>query len=190
MGARRLSRAAALGAAGLALAAAGCGGDPPRSLAGFSLGMSQERVMDAVRARGGFTCNVRGTRPPMTSCEGPSEDGPVRVVVRQDTAVEIALLMDPDVRNPRRAMRRYVRPFGPPAWRERPYPSRAAAVEGYHTLWLDRDTTRAIALVCAGRDLVPPCTVELTRTSPARILAVLDSLLDARQPPPAPNRSR
>jgi hypothetical protein len=185
--ARRITRCVFV--ACVTLGAAGCRDEPPRSLAGFALGMSQERAMAEARSHGGFTCSVRGTQPRQSVCEGDTPDGPVRVLVHQDTLVEVTVRMDPDVRNPRRAMRHFVRKFGEPAWRERPYPSRFAPLEGHHTLWLDRDSTRSVALVCDGPRLEPPCLVELAATSPARVLATLDSLLEISDPH-RPSRAR
>ncbi len=156
---------------------AGCGGGPPRSVDGFKLGMTREQVLSEARSRGGFTCNVLGTRPALTVCEGPARDGSVRVVVEQDAAVEVTLRTDPRVRNPRRAMQRFARRFGEPAWRERPYPPSPATPDGYHTLWLNRDSTRSVAMLCRDRQLTPPCAIELAATSPAAVHTTLDSLL-------------
>lgn len=165
----------------LAAALVGCGGGPPRSMDGFSLGMSREEVLAEVRSRGGFTCSIRGTRPSLTLCEGPTSDGSVRVVVRQDSVVEVTVRTEPPARSPQRAMQRLARRFGEPAWRERPYPPRPARPEGYHSLWLSRDSTRSVAMLCQGERLTPPCTIELAATSPASIQAKLDSLLQIRR---------
>lgn len=156
---------------------AGCGGGPPRELAGFSLGMSQEQVMEEARRMGGFTCHVRGTRPRLTACEGQTPDGTVQVTVQDNATVAIALVRDPAGRNPQRQMRRFVKGFGDPAWRDRPFPTRSDPSQGLHTIWLSADSTRAMALVCAGRRLEPPCTAELAVTSPAQVLAALDGLM-------------
>jgi hypothetical protein len=156
---------------------AGCGGGPPRELAGFGLGSSQEQVMAEARRTGGFTCHVRGTRPRLTTCEGQTADGLVKVTVRDDTTVAVVLVRDPVGRNPPRQMRRFVKGFGDPAWRDRPFPNRADPIQGFHTLWLSADSSRSMALVCAERRLQPPCTAELAVTSPARVLAALDDLM-------------
>jgi hypothetical protein len=155
----------------------GCGGGPPRDLAGFSLGMSQEQVLAEARRTGGFTCHVRGTRPRLTTCEGQTLDGTVQVTVRDDTTVAVALARDPAGRNPQRQMWRFVKGFGDPAWRDRPFPNRAEPTQGFHTLWLSADSTRSMALVCAQRRLQPPCAAELAVTSPARVHASLDHLM-------------
>jgi hypothetical protein len=161
----------------MAASMAGCGGGPPRELGGFSLGMSQEQVMAEARRAGGFTCHVRGTRPRLTTCEGETPDGTVQVTVREDTTVAVALARDPSGRNPQRQMRRFVRGFGDPAWRDRPFPNRSDPTQGFHTLWLSADSTQSIALVCAERRLQPPCTAEIAVTSPARVHASLDALM-------------
>lgn len=154
-----------------------CGRGPPQAVAGFALGMTQDEVMALARDRGGFTCHIRGTRPPMAVCEGSTMEGPVTVVVRDNALVRVTLQRIPAQRRPQREMQRFVRRFGEPAWRERPYPSRFEPLEGYHTAWLSRDTTRSLTLVCAGRQLEPPCRVELASTTPAAVEAMLDALL-------------
>jgi hypothetical protein len=163
----------------LALAAplAACGGGPPRELAGFALGMSQEQVMAQARRTGGFTCHLHGTRPRLTTCQGHTPDGEVQVIVQENMTVAISLVREPSGRNPRRQMRRFVKGFGDPAWRERPYPSRFDTVQGYHTLWVNSDSTRSLALVCAGRRTEPPCRAMLEVTTPGDVHASLDSLL-------------
>jgi hypothetical protein len=161
----------------MAAAMAGCGGGPPRELAGFSLGMSREQVMAEARRTGGFTCHIRGTRPRLTTCEGQTPDGTVQVTVRDDTTEAVALVRDPSGRNPQRQMQRFVKGFGDPAWRDRPFPTRSDPSQGLHTLWLSADSTRSMALVCAGRRLEPPCTAELAVTSPAQVHAFLDDLM-------------
>lgn len=141
------------------------------------LGMTQQEVLDAVRARGGFNCRLRASRPKLTVCEGPAEGGALTVVVEGDSVVRLELRLDAGGENPRRTVRRFVKPFGDAVWRDRPQPPRASTPEGYHTLWLDEDTTRGIALVCAGSGLAPPCTAGLAETTPQRVQARLDSLL-------------
>lgn len=168
---------AGVGTALLVAGLAACGGSPPEELGGFALGMSQAQVVEAARAAGSFTCRMRGTRPRITTCEGPTPEGTVRVLVRDDVARVITLRRDPEGRDPQRQMRRSVRGFGDAAWRERPYPGRERPVEGYQTLWLNEDSTRALATVCAGTGLRPPCVLELATTSPAGVLAKLDTLL-------------
>ena len=160
----------------------GCGGEPPDTLAGFALGLTQAQVMDAARSEGGFRCRLRGSRPRLAVCEGPVDEGLVRVVVRDDSVVSVSLRLEPapDGR-PRRAIRRFVEPFGDPAWRDRPYPPLVLPPEGYHTLWVDDDTVRALSLICAGEGLEPPCTAELTSVSPAALEARLDTLLGIRR---------
>jgi hypothetical protein len=166
---------------GLATTAAACGGGPPRDLAGFGLGMSQEQVMGEARRLGGFTCHVQGTRPRLTTCSGPTPDGPVEVVVRDDSAVAVSLLQDPRGRRPERQVRRFVKGFGDPAWHDRPYPTRSDPSGGFHTLWLNQDSTRSLALICAGRRLQPPCTARLAVTGPTEVQASLDTLLDIQR---------
>lgn len=78
-------------------------------------------------------------------------------------------------------MRRFVRRFGAPAWRDRPHAMPSDTTPVYHTLWLDRDSTRALAMMCVGERLVPPCVAELARTSPAAVEAKLDTLLRIRR---------
>ena len=141
------------------------------------LGLTQQEVLDAVRARGGFNCRLRASRPKLTVCEGPAQGGTLTVVVEGDSVVRLGLRLDAGGEDPGRAVRRFVKPFGDAAWRDRPQPPRASPPEGYHTLWLDEDSTLGIALVCAGAGLEPPCTAELAETSPARVQARLDSLL-------------
>jgi hypothetical protein len=176
--ARRRGRLSGVVALGVALVMAGCGGSPPRELAGFALGESQEEVLARARP-GGFTCHLRGTVPRVTACDGDTDEGHARVVVRNDATVFISLDLDPGGRNPQRVMRRYVRRFGTPAWTERPYPP--AEADRFHTLWLDRDSTRALAMICSGRGLAPPCTAELTRTTPRQVQTRLDSILNIRR---------
>jgi hypothetical protein len=161
----------------LAVPLAACGGGPPRELAGFALGMSQEQVMAQARRTGGFTCHLHGTRPSLTTCQGHTPDGEVQLVVRDNVTVAVSLVREPPGRNPRRQMRRFVKGFGDPAWRERPYPSRFDTGQGYHTLWVNSDSTRSLALVCVGRRTEPPCTAVLEATTPAAVHASLDRLL-------------
>lgn len=159
----------------------GCADAPPDTLGGFRLGMTRDEVMEAVRSRGGFSCRLRGSRPPLTACEGGAEEGRVAVLVRGDSLVSVELQLAPAGDRPRRRVRRFADPFGEPAWRDRPYPGGPAPVDGYHTLWLDQDTSRAVAVVCAGEALAPPCTARLTGTSPRQVEAQLDSLLGIRR---------
>lgn len=165
----------------VAMGMAGCGGGPPRDLAGFALGTPGDQAMAKVRSLGGFTCHVRGTIPRLTTCDGTTSEGAVQVVIRDDVTVSVSLRTEPSGRNPRRQMRRFSKAFGDPAWRERPYPTRFDPVEGYHTFWLDKDSTRSIAMVCAGPKLEPPCNARLALTSPAAVHATLDSLLGIRR---------
>ncbi|MFW5947670.1 MAG: hypothetical protein ACOCUW_04180, partial [Gemmatimonadota bacterium] len=134
-----------LGAAALA----GCGGEPPEGLAGFRLGMTQPELLAEADARMGFTCRARATRPPQTACAGPAEEGQVEAVVRGDSVVRITLELARDAADPSAAadaVRRFVRGFGDPAWRDRPYPPPSGPrpsdpPEGYHTFWVDVDST-------------------------------------------------
>lgn len=164
------------------VAVPGCGGGPPESLAGFALGHDQAQTMEIARSLGGFQCRLRSSRPKLTVCEGPVDEGIVGVVVRDDTVVSVSLRLEPapDDR-PRRVIRRFARPFGDPVWRDRPYPPLELPPRGYHTLWVDDDTARAIALVCDGEQLTPPCTAELTPISPAGLEARLDTLMGIRR---------
>jgi hypothetical protein len=168
-------------AAALLLALAGCGGEPPETLGGFELGLTHGQVMEAARARGGFSCRVRASRPPVTICTGPAEEGEVTAVVRDDSVVSIALRLDPAGPDGGRTIRRFVEPFGDPGWRDRPQPPASPTPESFHTLWLDEDSIRALALSCAERELGPPCTAELYETTPAGVQATLDSLLRIRR---------
>lgn len=165
----------------LVLALIGCGGEPPAELAGFALGLSQADAADVARSYGTFTCRYRGVRPPAMTCEGTTPEGAVRVFVEDDVTRSIRLGLEPAGADPRRAMQRFVDGFGDPAWRERPVPPRARTVEGYHTMWVSEDSTRALATVCAGTELEPPCVAELTTTSPAGVAAKLDTLLGLRR---------
>lgn len=158
-----------------------CGGEPPETLGGFALGQTQQEVLSLARERGGYQCHVRATRPARAVCEGPAEAGRVTVEVVGDEVVGLLLRLEPDDEAPADAVGRFVRPFGNAAWRDRPVPPRASPPEGYHTLWLDPDSSRSLALVCAGRGLGPPCTAELRQTSPAGVEARLDSLLGIRR---------
>lgn len=168
---------------------AGCGGEPPSELAGFELGRTQGEVLEEAERRGGFDCRLRGTRPRVAICEGPAEEGWIGVTVRNDSVARLVLRLsgsegadeprsDDDAR---RAVRRFVRGFGEPAWRDRPVPPRSDPPEGYHTLWLPEDSSRALALVCAAEELGPPCTATLTPSSPAAVEAKLDTLLGIRR---------
>jgi hypothetical protein len=169
---------AAAGALALLIGLTGCGGEPPEQLGGFELGLTQDEMLAAARERGGFACRLRSSRPKLAACEGPTEDGIVTVTARADTVVRIELRLAPGADDdPARAVRRFARPFGDPAWRDRPLPPRATTPERYHTLWLDEDTTRSVALACDGAELAPPCTAELRPTSPAAVRARRDTLL-------------
>lgn len=164
----------------LAVGLAGCGGDPPKELGGFSLGMSQEQVLEESRRQGGSTCHLKGTRPRLTVCQGSEPGREFRVVVLDDAIASIRLEMEPAGRRPQRAIRRFVRRFGDPVWRERPYPPSLDVAPGYHTLWVNGDSTRSLAMICAGRRLVPPCSAELARTTRSTVEAKLDTLLGIR----------
>ena len=166
---RRPPATALLGSA--IILAAGCGGGPPEQMGGFELGLTQEEVLERARERGGFGCRIRSSRPPRTVCEGLGEGGTVIVTVAGDSVVEVALRLDG----------RPMAPSGAPAWRDRPVPPRVLPPEGYHTLWVDRDSTRALALVCAGERLAPPCVATLRPATPAGIQAQLDTLLGIRR---------
>jgi hypothetical protein len=167
----------------LAVGVAGCGGSPPTQLVGLRLGMSQEALMTEVRERGGFTCRLTGSRPRLTTCEGPTPDGHVRVVVRDDEVIWIQLRMDPTGPRPERTVRRLVRRLDDPAWRERPHFMPPDSAPAYHTLWVDRDSTRFLSLLCADRRLAPPCYAELARTSPVAVEAKLDTLMGIQPAP-------
>jgi hypothetical protein len=157
----------------------GCGGEPPEGFDGFELGMPQTDVMAEAGSRG-FTCHLQATRPKLTTCSGNTSQGALEVQVVGDRTEQLTLR--PDVEpGASGEMREYSEPFGTPAWRDRPYPPQSDPPERYHTLWLDEDTTRAVALICDGRELAPPCTVVLATTSPSRILAKLDTLLGIRR---------
>lgn len=173
---RAVSPASAL-TAGALLALGGCGGEPPETLGGFGLDLTQQEVMDAAAARGGFNCRLRATYPAEAVCEGPAEEGVVTIHVRGDSVVRVALRLEPADEEPGGHVGRFVDPFGDPAWRDRPHPPRSSPPEGYHTQWLDRDSVRGLALVCAGPGLQPPCAAELAETSPAGVRARLDTLL-------------
>lgn len=160
----------------------GCGGEPPEGMGGFRLGESQEEVVAAARARGGFECRLRATSPSLAVCEGPAEEGVVSVLVRNDSLVRVSLRLDPgEDEDAERFMRRFVSSFGDPAWRDRPQAPGSVPPERYHTLWLDEDSSRGLALVCAGPRLQPPCTAELAETTPMGVHAKLDTLLGIRR---------
>jgi hypothetical protein len=160
------------------LLAWGCEGSPPETLGGFGLGLTQSELMEEARLRGGWGCRLRASRPPLTICEGPVEEGTVTVTIEGDSARSVRLRMAPDPDDdPGRAVRRWAGDFGTPLWRDRPYPPRSDPPTGYHTYWANEDSTRSLALVCAGREMAPPCTAELERASPVRVRATLDSLL-------------
>lgn len=165
-------------AASLLLLLAACGGEPPETLGGFALGITQDEMLEQARARGDFGCRLRASRPPLATCEGPTEEGTVTAVARDGAVVRITLRLEwPGEGRPDRAVRRFADPFGEPAWRDRPLPPRSPTVEAYHTLWLDADSTRSVALECRGPDLAPPCAAELRATSPASVRARRDTLL-------------
>lgn len=161
-------------------ALAGCGGEPPEELAGFRLGMTQAELMDDAYGREGFVCRLVASRPKLTFCSGPTELGEVEAMARGDSTVRITLEVGRDAADPGEVIRELVDPFGSPAWRDRPYPPTSDPPEGYHTLWITGDSTRAIALLCRGEALGPPCNARLMRTTPAGIEAKLDSLLNIR----------
>lgn len=156
----------------------GCGGEPPERLGGFEVGANQQEVVEAARARDGFQCRLRGTSPSEALCEGPAEEGVVSVLVRGDSLIRVRLRLDPaEDEEPEAFMRRFVSPFGKPAWRDRPPAPGSPPPDRYHTLWLDEDSVRGLTLLCAGPELEPPCTAELAETSPMDVNAKLDSLL-------------
>ena len=159
----------------------GCGGEPPEALGGFRIGMSQSEAMDTAYAREGFTCRLLASVPKQTLCSGPTDQGMVEALVRGDSTVRVTLEVARSAEDPVAATRRFARSFGDPAWRDRPYPPTADPPEGYHTLWVDRDTTRSIAMICRGPELAPPCNARLATTSPAGLEARLDSLLGIRR---------
>lgn len=164
--------------AGLALA---CGGEPPEELGGFRLDMTQSEVMELAYDRQGFVCRLVASRPKQTVCSGPSELGRLEAAVLGDSgSVRITVEIARDAEDPAAAVREFVDRFGEPAWRDRPYPPTSDPPEGYHTLWVSGDSTRAIALLCRGEALGPPCNARLTRSSPVAIEAKLDSLLNIR----------
>jgi hypothetical protein len=165
----------------LALALVACRDSPPTELAGFRLSMSQEQVVLETRRRGDAACHLTGTRPPVAICEGRRAGDEFRVVVVGDTTASIRAPVPARGRRPHRDVGRFVRRFGEPAWRDRPYHPPSEPTPGFHTLWLTRDTTRSLAMICASRALGPPCAAELARTSPAAIEAKLDSILNIRR---------
>jgi hypothetical protein len=143
--------------------------------------MSQEQVVLETRRRGDSACHLSGTRPRVAVCEGRRSGEQFRVVVLDDAATSIRAPVPAHGRRPQRDVRRFVRRFGEPAWRDRPYHPASEPAPGYHTLWLDRDSTRSLAMICAARALGPPCSAELARTSPAAVEAKLDSILNIRR---------
>lgn len=164
-----------------ALAVGACGGEPPEELGGFRLDMTQAQVMDLAYDRQGFVCRLVASRPKQTVCSGPSELGRLEAAVVGDSGtVRITVEIGRETEDPAAAVRDFVDPFGEPAWRDRPYPPTADPPEGYHTLWLDADSTRAVAMICRGEALGPPCNARLMTTTPAGIRAKLDSLLNIR----------
>lgn len=161
--------------------ASACGGEPPEGLGGFRIGMSQSEAMDTAYAREGFTCRLLASVPKQTLCSGPTDQGSVEALVRGDTTVRVTLEVARTADDPVAATRRFARPFGDPAWRDRPYPPTAEPPEGYHTLWVNEDSTRSIAMICRGPELGPPCNARLATTTPAGVEARLDSLLGIRR---------
>ena len=160
----------------------GCRGEPPEALGGVELTATQQEVLAFAESRGSFSCRLRSSRPKLTVCEGPTEDGTLTVVILGDTVDRLELRLEPDPdEEPGRTVQRFTRGLGDPAWRDRPVPPRVSPPRGYHTLWVDPDTTRAIALVCDRPRLEPPCTAELVATSPGGLLAKLDTLLGIRR---------
>lgn len=168
-------------AASLAPALVGCRPSPPTHLGGFRLDMSQQDVVDESRRRPESACHLAGTRPRVAVCEGTRPGHEFRVVVVGDTTAYIRVRMQPEGPRPERGMRRFVSRFGEPAWRERPHTAPFEPRAGYHTLWLNRDSTRSLAMICAAAGLGPPCSAELARTSPAAVEAKLDTLLGIRR---------
>lgn len=158
-----------------------CGGEPPEALGPFRLGMTQSEVMDTAYSRPEFVCRLVASRPKMTLCSGPTEQGRVEALVRGDSAVQVTLEVARHADDPARATRRFARRFGDPAWFDRPYPPTSDPPDGYHTFWLNEDSTRGIAMICRGKELGPPCNARLTTTSPAGVEAKLDSLLNIRR---------
>jgi hypothetical protein len=164
------------------LALAACGGEPPEAMAGFRLDMSQTQLMSAANARPGFTCRLQASRPKVTACSGPTDQGQAEAVVVGDSGdVRITLELARSTEDPARAIREFTKPFGSPAWRDRPYPPLVDPPEGYHTFWVSDDSTRGIALLCQHRELGPPCNARLTITSPAGVQAKLDTLMGIRR---------
>lgn len=165
----------------LVLGACG-GGEPPEALAGFRLDMSQAQVMAEANRRPGFVCRLQASRPKLTSCAGPTDQGRAEAVVRGDSAdMFITLELARGARDPDRAVRELSDPFGTPAWKDRPFPPLTDPPEAYHTYWVDRDSTRGIALICDGPDLGPPCNARLSTTTPAGVQAKLDTLMGIRR---------
>jgi hypothetical protein len=164
----------------LALALPGCGSSPPEELAGFRLAMSQQEVVLEARGRGDSACHLTGTRPRVAVCEGTRPGEAYRVVAVDDRTTYIRTELPVDERRPERAVRRFRGRLGEPAWRDRPYASSEYA-PAFHTLWLDRDSTRYLAMTCAARGFGPPCSAELARATPAAIEAKLDTILGIRR---------
>ena len=158
-----------------------CGGEPPEELAGFTLTMTQQEVMGEAYSRPEYVCRLVASRPKVTFCSGPTDQGMVEVMVRGDSTARITLEVGRQAEDPAEAVERFARPFGRPAWRDRPYPPTADPPEGYHTFWVDADSTRAIAMICGGEALAPPCNARLMRITPAGVEAKLDSLLNIRR---------
>lgn len=162
----------------LALGAAACGGETPEELAGFRLGTSQSEVLAATRAaEDRFRCTLRGGLPRETRCEGPTQRGRVELLVRNDTLARIRLW--PDGATDRRGVRRLVRSYGAPVWRDRRAPADGGL--GYSTLWTPPDSSRALELMCAGAEPTPPCRLELRLAGRTAIRMRRDSLLGSER---------
>lgn len=182
---RMLPRAGAslrrLGLVLVILGLAGCGGEPPEGLGPFRLGMTQSELMDTAYNRAEYVCRLVASRPKVTFCSGPTEHGTVEAMARGDSTVRVTLEVARTADDPAEATRAFAKPFGTPAWRDRPYPPLSDPPEGYHTFWIDRDSTRGIAMTCRGEELGPPCNARLTVMSPAAVRAKLDSLMNIRR---------
>lgn len=159
----------------------GCGGEPPEGLGPFRLGMSQSEFMDTAYNRAEYVCRLVASRPKVTFCSGPTGHGTVEAMARGDSTVRITLEVARSATDPVEATRAFAQPFGKPAWRDRPYPPLSDPPEGYHTFWVDDDSTRGVAMICRGEELEPPCNARLTVTSPTGVQAKLDSLMNIRR---------
>ncbi len=144
--------------------------------------MSQTQVMAEANARPGFTCRLQASRPKLTACAGPTDQGRVEAVVVGDSGrVRITLELAREAEDPARATRDFAKPLGSPAWRDRPYPPLSDPPEGYHTYWVDQDSTRGVSMICRGEELGPPCNARLATITPAGVEAKLDSLMNIRR---------